>query len=569
MNREKNKDKDNYIDSLKESEKQLKFLLKLSDKVRPLADATCIHKLITSETRKYFESDRCYYGEIDGNKMIVRQDARDKRKKSIVGEYDWGKYLKSKAIIDLGNPIVVEDIYLRGPADMGLRERFIQMELMSYIIIPVIKDSNTVGALCITQSDPRKWTSMEVKLAIDIAERTWMAVERAKAENEKEQFLSQTIEEREKVKAIIESIDADVWITDTLGNTTLIDSIQSKKIGIQAHEEPISEVLKQVEIFRIDGTPLKEKDEITAKALQGETTKVENLVIYKKSGMKMYKESVASPILDRNGDIIGAVTISTDITKRIHMEQALRDKEIQAMELIKKLEKTDELRIAFLSSLSHELRNPLATITMGLDLMDYIEDNKEERQKLKETLKRQAKQLSRLVDDLLNMTRITRNKFELKLEKLELNQLIVQVIEDSNLFFNEKGIKVETKIMQERIYIKGDGARLTQVIENLLHNASKFTPKGGKVTILLKRAQTTNEAIISIKDTGVGMPMELIKVIFEPYVQAKNNLGKSLGGLGMGLFIAKDVVERHKGQMKVLSEGEGKGAEFVISLPTL
>lgn len=568
MSKQKDNPLCNPVSSSVTNEEQLQFILNLSDKIRPLSDAAEIHKVITQTTKEFFKADRCYYGEICGNKMIIRADTLNAKLKSTVGEYDWNKYRKSKFILDLGNPIVEDDVHLVGSAEEGLKEHFIQMGIIAYIIIPVIKDNNTVGALIITASCPRKWADLEVKLAIDIAERTWMAVERIRIENEKEELFSKLLEEKEKFKAIIESIDSDVWITDPLGNVTLIDSRYSKQIAIKAHDQPISEIFKQVAIFSTDGTLLKEEDVKPTRALQGETVREENIVIYKNSGLRMYKESISSPIINRDGSIIGAVTISTDITKRKEMELSLTEKEKLARELIKKLEETDKQRVAFLSTLSHELRNPLATIALGLDLMDYTEYNKEEQQKTREILKRQTKQLNRLVDDLLNMTRITQNKFELKLEEIELNHLLGQVIEDSYLFYNEQGIEVETNIEKERVFIEGDRARLTQLIENILYNASKFTPSGGKVTILLKKDKLANEAAISIRDTGLGISKELIKVIYEPYVQA-NTLGESASGLGIGLSIAKDIVEKHGGNIEALSEGEGMGTEFIIRLPAL
>lgn len=383
MDTRENKDTKDCTKSLEESERQLRFLLDLSDKLRLLSDPAHIHEVITGETRKYFNSDRCHYGLVEGDIMILEEESIIPSMPSFVGNYDLNRSPEMKAILEKGEPLIIEDMRTNTILQKAFRESSIKQKLIAYIMIPTIKNDKLAGILAIMQSSPRKWTDFEVKLAMDIEERAWCAMERAKIQKEKEK---------------------------------------------------------------------------------------------------------------------------------------------PARDLIEELENTDKQRMDFLSSLSHELRNPLATISMGLDLMDYIEDNKEEEKALKKTLKRQTKQLARLVDDLLNMTRISQNKFELRLEELELNLLLCQVIGDSNLFFREKGITMETSLSKDKIFIEGDGVRLRQVIENILHNASKFTPIDGKVTISLKKDKTNNQAIISIKDTGQGMSREDIKDIFKPYVQARNNL---------------------------------------------
>ncbi len=484
MSKQKDNPLCNPVSSSVTNVEQLQFILNLSDKIRPLSDAAEIHKVITQTTKEFFKTDRCYYGEICGNKMIIRADALNAKLKSTVGEYDWSKYRKSKFILDLGNPIVEYDVHSAGPAEEGLKEHFIQMGIISYIIIPVIKDNNTVGALIITASCPRKWADLEVKLAMDIAERTWMAVERAKADKEKESLLAKVIKNEAKLEAILESVDAEVWITDNQGLTSCIKSPSAGFNPNNIDEEPLEKVWEMIEIQSLDGSPIPKKDLAVYRTLKGESSVEELIVKQLTDGTQSIRECRSTPIINKNGDIIGAAALIMDITKRKEMELSLIEKEILARELIKKLEETDKQRIAFLSTLSHELRNPLATIALGLDLMDYTEYNKEEQQKTREILKRQTRQLNRLVDDLLNMTRITQNKFELKLEEIELNHLLGQVIEDSYLFFNEQGIEVETNIEKERVFIEGDRARLTQLIENILYNASKFTPSGGKVSIL-------------------------------------------------------------------------------------
>lgn len=247
----------------------------------------------------------------------------------------------------------------------------------------------------------------------------------------------------------------------------------------------------------------------------------------------------------------------------------LKEKEENLLKLIEELRRIDSLKKSFLASLCHELRNPLATISLGLDLMEHAEGDIEVQRETRKSLQRQSKQLNRLVDDLWNMTKINHNKFELVQEKIILNQLLKDLGKDFYFCLANKGIKFETDISSEKIIILGDKYRLTQVLENILNNSSKFTPKGGKVSLRLKRSRDKNIALISIKDTGKGIAADKLEEIFEPYVQAKDFHERKYGGLGLGLSIVKDIVEKHQGTIQALSQGQDKGTEMIIELPIL
>lgn len=217
-----------------------------------------------------------------------------------------------------------------------------------------------------------------------------------------------------------------------------------------------------------------------------------------------------------------------------------------------------------LSNLSHELRNPIATLTSGLELLEFAEE-KEKFEKTKRILIRQTQQLDHLVEDLLDLARISNNKIQLKKERFHLNHLVKWAVEDHSIRYEEKGIRLETVEMEEAISINGDPQRLRQVIENLLHNAYKFTNRGGSVILSVDRQE--NEAVISIKDTGVGIAATMLPFLFDPFVQAEAAPDQNSSGLGLGLAISKEIIGLHGGRIEGYSEGLGKGSEFVIRLP--
>ncbi|KLU64374.1 sensor protein EvgS precursor [Desulfosporosinus acididurans] len=264
------------------------------------------------------------------------------------------------------------------------------------------------------------------------------------------------------------------------------------------------------------------------------------------------------------------IAIATQIiTERKKAEAALRESEKNAHELIAKLEKADHYKNQFISSLSHELRNPLASMMMSLSLLKLAAPDSEQASQAKEIFERQTIQLSRLVDDLLEVTRISQNMIKLKIEQIELNNLILKTVKDFIPMYAEKGVNLEWNIFCEPIFLQADPARLTQVIGNLLHNALKFTGKDGKTQVNVFKDEKSNKAVITVKDNGLGIKPEQLPDLFQPFIQADTSLDRSSGGLGLGLAIVKGMVELHGGNVIGHSDGLGKGSEFVISLPLL
>lgn len=346
----------------------------------------------------------------------------------------------------------------------------------------------------------------------------------------------------EMLNTIIDSIESQIWASDREGNMILLNSSAQKGLGLDNAGKDVLEIVNELKIFETDGSELLTKNIPLFKVLKGETVRGEKIIPHLKTGELKLIGYMISPIKDENGGIIGSVSVSKDITDKKKVEQE------------------------FFSALSHELRNSLATIIMGLSLFEQVSMDKDEEQKIRRMIMRQAGQLSRLVDDLLDMTRIEQNRFELKKRFLELNRMIKHVSLDEQPLFNEKEILLETRIISEKIYVEGDPERLTQVIENLLRNALKFTPKGGRVTLILDKDSEAKKAIISVTDTGEGISAEQLGEVFKPFVRIGHSYDKNIAGLGIGLFVVKEIINKHGGEIEVLSEGLGKGAKFIIKL---
>jgi PAS domain S-box-containing protein len=245
--------------------------------------------------------------------------------------------------------------------------------------------------------------------------------------------------------------------------------------------------------------------------------------------------------------------VMIDITEHRRAEEALRE--------------ADRRKNEFLAVLSHELRNPLAPIRNSLRVLERAAPGDERARRAQAAIARQVLHLTRLVDDLLDVTRITRGKIVLRREDVDLVALVHDVVEDLRSLFDHAGVALALAPLPGRVVVHADAARLTQVLGNLLQNAAKFTPEGGHADVRLAVDEARREAVLRVRDDGVGMRPETLARLFVPFVQAETTLARSRGGLGLGLALTQGIVELHGGTVTATSEGEGRGAELEVRLP--
>ena len=246
---------------------------------------------------------------------------------------------------------------------------------------------------------------------------------------------------------------------------------------------------------------------------------------------------------------------------RAEAEHALRESE-------RELRDADARKNEFLAMLSHELRNPLAPIKNSLYILQHVRGDGEQVQRAEAVIERQVAHLTSLVDDLLDVTRVTRGKIRLEKEQVNLDELVGRTVEDHRDLFAKTGVKLALRPSGARLMVHADRTRLTQVVGNLLQNAVKFTPKGGTTTISVE-SREDGQAAVLVCDTGAGIGADILPHVFEPFTQADRTLDRSKGGLGLGLALVKGLVEMHDGGVAARSEGPGKGAEFEVVLPTI
>ncbi len=232
-------------------------------------------------------------------------------------------------------------------------------------------------------------------------------------------------------------------------------------------------------------------------------------------------------------------------------------------------EEADRRKDEFLGMLAHELRNPLGPIVNGIQLLQMLGPKEPALEELRSMIDRQVTHMSRLIDDLLDSTRIAQGKILLRRSRCDLAEIVRKITADYRHIFNASGLRLEVNIPQYPVWINGDPTRLAQAIGNLLHNAHKFTNPGGQITVSLHHNADSGAASITVRDTGIGIEPESLPYIFETFRQFNQDLDRSKGGLGLGLALVKGLVTLHGGEILAESSGTGKGACFTIRLPTL
>jgi PAS domain S-box-containing protein len=254
------------------------------------------------------------------------------------------------------------------------------------------------------------------------------------------------------------------------------------------------------------------------------------------------------------------ISVVRDITERKRAEDALREANLQLAE-------ADRRKNDFMAVLSHELRNPLAPIRNSTYILERAAPGGEQAKRALAVIDRQAGQLARLVDDLLDVTRITRNKIQLQCQTVDLNELVQHALEDQRSLFEKAEVHLDLRPAPQPVLVNADRNRLAQVIGNLLQNAAKFAGRGGATGISISVDATEKEAVMRVADNGIGMSPEMVSRLFQPFSQADSTLDRRKGGLGLGLALAKGLVELHQGSVTAHSAGLGQGAEFIVRLP--
>ena len=283
-------------------------------------------------------------------------------------------------------------------------------------------------------------------------------------------------------------------------------------------------------------------------------THVSNVIeIVRGDGSVVHVQNDVEPLYDHSGAACGCVSVCVDLTERKQVERVLRE--------------ADRRKDEFLATLSHELRNPLAPIRNALELMRRAGEDAPLKERALGIMERQVRQLVRLTDDLLDVSRITRDRIELRRERLDLRSAIRSALETIEPLSDAAGHEVTVALPDTPLWVYADLTRLAQAFANLLNNAVKYTDRGGRIA--LTAFAHANEVTITLTDSGIGIDPVHLPAIFDMFVQIEPTASRARSGLGIGLALAKRLIELHGGHIEARSEGAGRGTSFVIRLPVV
>ncbi len=531
---------------LRANQERQTFLITLSDAIRRMSDPVAVQAETSRILGEWLGASRVTYFEVRDGAFVVEQDYVDGVPSMVGSRPMTGFGAEMLSAYRDGRTVIEDDVDAEGSRTSQERKAFETIKTKAFVGVPLIKDGDFVAGLAVHATDAREWSPTEVAIIEDTAERTWDAVERVRAE------AALRLSE-ERFRTLFITMDEGFCIVemefDHAGNA--IDyRIEDMNAAFEIHTgmrglvgRSIREAMPSLEAFWYE------------KYGRVASTGVPVQFIHHAEPLGRWFD-VSAFRLGGTGSNKVAILFN-DITRR-------KSAELDREQLFSQLEAQDRRKDEFLATLAHELRNPLAPLSNGLQIirMAGAEGIVE---KARSMMERQLLQMTRLVDDLLDVSRVTTGMLELRQEWVELRTVIASALETSRPLIEQGGHELAVEVPEESILVYGDPIRLAQVVSNLLTNSAKYTRRGGHIRISVTR--DGREAVVTVADDGIGIPTDMLESVFGMFKQVDRTLEKTTGGLGIGLSLVKGLVEMHAGTVEARSAGEGTGSEFVVRLP--
>ncbi|MEG4503933.1 PAS domain S-box protein [Microcoleus sp. F6_B4] len=507
---------------------------------------------------EYLNADRCMWHEIDleADRAIVRQDWHQSDLASTVGTYPISDFKtpELKALSVAGQTLVISDT-ANYPHTAPLFDNYGAICIRALVDVPCLQEGRWVALLLVTSKVVRHWRPDEVWLMQEVVARLWTVILHARA-------MQDLHESEARFRALADNIAQLAWMTDATGSIfwynqrwfdytgTTLEEMQGWGWQQVHHPEHLDRV---VEKFR--------------RCIETGELWEDTFPLRGKDGSYRWFLSRAVPIRDDGGKVLRWCGTNTDITDR-KLAAAERER-LLALEKAarEEAEQANRVKDEFLAVLSHELRTPLNPIVGWTKLLRANVLTPDKQRYALETIERNAKLQTQLIEDLLDVSGILQGKVSLNIAPVDLAGVIGAAIETVRLAAQVKSIQISTQFAPNLGPVLGDAGRLQQVVWNLLSNAVKFTPAGGNIQVVLDRADTN--AQITVTDTGKGIEPDFLPYVFDYFRQADSTMTRKFGGLGLGLAIVRHLVELHGGTVKSDSPGEGQGATLTVWIPLM
>jgi len=532
-----------WEEQLKRSAEAQRLLVGIHDTTRGLEDASTVMRAIVTRVGLHFNATRCAYGEVDtANDSISIARGYTRGLPTVAGRYPldaFGPLMIGE--LKAGRTVAIEDVRTDGRTDDATaRDTYARMRIVSLVCAPLVRSGGLVAVLVMCDSEPRRWSREESDLLEQVAERTLFAVESART--------AQGLREhRDVMQLAMSTAKMGAWSRDLALDTVWWSPEFAELFGM-APDDTNYDRERLFEHIRPDDRE-RLRTIIENALAERRDYAVDFQFRHGRTGEWRWMESRGRAEYAADGRPLKLFGLAIDITERRRTVEALQD--------------ADRRKDEFLATLAHELRNPLAPISSGLHILRSARDASERSIAL-EIMERQLNPMVRLVDDLLDVARITTGKVEVRCEPIDLQLAINDAIETSAALLGERFTLDKSAA---GVFVNADRTRLAQVFANLLNNSAKYSEPGQPVSIAVTREG--DEAVVRVKDAGMGIHPEMLPRVFDMFRQADRTGGRSRGGLGIGLSIVKRIVEMHGGTVTAQSQGLGLGSEFVVRIPAI
>jgi len=581
-------------EALRESEGRHRFLANLAAATQMLVDPREIMAETARLLAEHLGVDRCAYAEIEDERIFVITGDYTRDVQSIVGRWPVAAFGAEVERLMLANEAYVNDDVdtdTRAGEDLAA---YRAAQIQAVICVPLHKAGRFTAAMAVHQKTPRHWTADEVVLVRQVVGRCWEALERAQAEERLGRMLER---EREQGRLLQQVADAALTIhaSGSLDNVLRIVAEQARQI-IGSHQAVTSLTSGDDWSQAINTVSMSSKYErwrsynapANGKGIYAEVCKTNRPLRLTQAELVAHpawrnfsgeahrhppmRGWLAAPFVSRSGKNLGLLQLSdklegefSESDEAIVVQLAhIASVAIENARLYDELRDQDRRKDEFLATLAHELRNPLAPIRTGLEILKVAGEGERGR-KLRDMMERQVGHMVRMVDDLLDVSRITRGKVELRRERVELRAVVDSALETSRPLIESAGHELRTDLPPEPLFLDADPTRLAQVFANLLNNAAKYTPAGGRIRLVAERDGA--RVVVRVEDTGVGIPADMLPKVFDMFTQVGRSIDRAQGGLGIGLTLVQRLVAMHGGTIDAESEGPGRGSTFTVRLP--
>ncbi|HYJ91394.1 MAG TPA: PAS domain S-box protein, partial [Pyrinomonadaceae bacterium] len=593
------------ITDRKRQERNHEFLFRLSDLIRTESDPNEIVNTTMQLLGKYLEIDRCFIESID----------LERKTSTVINEYFAGEFEPLVPTVKFseysqanlkaaqaGKTIVVMDTARDRRTVDKHAAGYSRDRIGSYIAVPLIREGQWAATLFASHEDPYEWSEWEVSLVQTVAERVWLAVEKLRSEAA---LLESERRAIEQYQSLLERI---VPLAETLGGARdltgiyralhefICASMRCSGFFVSFYDAAAHRRLpayvwgegEEIDVASLPPMPITPGGGPNSQAIFSKQTVITTAywdqqknrphLVLKENGIDPMSSIVVPMVVQDR--VIGTLEVQAHENEAFNREHAvalemaanLAAVAIENVRLIEieararaDAESANRMKDEFLSVLSHELRTPLNAMLGWVRILRSGNVDQDRLEKALEIIERNTRQQSSLIEDLLDVSRIISGKMRIESELIDLVQSLGQAAENVRPLAVAKGVEFEVQVASEPLYLKGDIVRLQQVFTNLLQNAIKFTPGGGSVA--LKFATEDSNAVITVRDTGVGIESEFLPHIFDRFSQADASTRRTNSGLGLGLTIVRTIVEMHGGVITAESEGPNKGASFRVRLP--